>query len=278
MKNIVRRTFREKIAALTVIFLIATLLAACASPVSESGVNSNQKETGGQPQAGNATGEASGVQLLNGGGPEPGGPNMEITRSVGTPNPSEGGQDSLTDSNGNVIPIQTPGSNEPGLAGGYAGGDSGGITNWPGVKFLTYTDEKYGFSVMYPDSYVIQYGPMEGQSLPLKAIYTVRFQDKVIAESDLADREPPQFMIEIYEGPGGKSLETWIKDNQFAPANSKFDAITKSGVKEGLHVTLPTLMAPNEAYFFVSGKYVYRIVPLAQYSQDMLASLRLPSE
>lgn len=275
MVNIKSHTLVEKVTGLIVFLLIASLLAACSGPISASGANSTEKGTGSQSQSGNTSGDGSGVSLLSGGTPGQNMPSVE-----GTPNTSQeipprtGDNGGIITSNGDRIDSGGDNSGAPGVSGSSnGGGDSGGYVEWPSLTLKTYVDEKYGFSISYPDFYVVQLGPMAGSQPAVMPKYVVRFQDKKIAEGATADFEPPLFMIEIFSDKGDLTLKDWIIKNQFASQGATFVDVEKPSANESIRVTLPTLMAPNSSIYYSVGQYIYRVTFLSPYSEQMLATL-----
>ena len=280
MIKIKRNTLVEKVSGLIVFLLIASLLAACSGPVSASGANSTEKGTGpqnqsGNPSAGNTSGDSSDVSILAGGDTGQNMPSLDGTPSTSQDVPPRTGDNGgIITSNGERIDSGGDNSGAPGVSGSSGGGgDSGGYVEWPGLTLKTYVDETYGFSISYPDFYVVQLGPMAGSRPTVAPKSVIRFQDKKIAEGDLADFEPPLFMIEVFSYKGDITLKDWIIKNQFAPQGATFENVEKASSKESIQVTLPTLMAPNSSIYYAVGQYVFRITFLSPYSEQMLATL-----
>ena len=105
-------------------------------------------------------------------------------------------------------------------------------------------------------------------------VQRVRFQDKQLAAGETAQLEPPQFVIEVSDNKAGISLERWI-DANMPPGGSRSAATV--GNRRGYQVTLNIMLAPNQFYYVADGAYVYRITPMGQYSEKMLASLKIGS-
>lgn len=202
---------------------------------------------------------------------------MEITagNQVESNSPASGGEgEGVVNSEGTIVAPGTP-SGQGGLV--QIGGSSGDEVpiSGEGIEWKAYTDEKYGYSVNYPISYVILPEGDLDLYTGAKPLHVVRFQDEVIAKGDLADREPPKFSIEIFTRPASVPLKDWILSNKFASNTADYEAIELIGAKEGLKVSLRILMDPNTFYYFATEQYIYRIVPSGQYSQEMRASFKL---
>jgi hypothetical protein len=140
-----------------------------------------------------------------------------------------------------------------------------GATQW-----LVYTDPVRPFSMSYPDSYVQLDEPTPLSTIAPNLVQRVRFQDKKLAKGALAQVEPAQFTIEVFDNSAGVSLEQWI-DTVIPSGGSRTSAAV--GNRSGYQVMLNTLLAPNQFYYVADGTFVYRFTPLGQYSQAMLQSL-----
>ena len=142
-----------------------------------------------------------------------------------------------------------------------------------------------GFSIEYPNTYVILTGPNEPPASTPQVTYPVRFQDSQKASGPFASREPAQFTIHLYELDEHVVLLDWLRETGLAPAgdatsqgpNAGVEQVRSEGTGEGWRVVLPILVAPRESYYYATERYVYRLTPLGPYSQEMLDSFRLSS-
>lgn len=181
---------------------------------------------------------------------------------------------------------RTPGAPQPTQAGDTAGqtsagapGTSGGPLQTPGAggpndqpeKWRVYANQQFGFSIAYPDTYVVldndspREPPVEGR------VYQVRFQDSKLAASDTADLQLPQFRIELFEKPQGTTLEQWLDNHGIAGARSPVTI----GDRNGYKVSYETMQAPNEFYYVAGDRYVYRLTPLGPHSEAMAATFSI---
>lgn len=177
-------------------------------------------------------------------------------------------------------PSQPPAdSGAPGMVGGAPGTISiGGQPASPApdnaptpTQWLTYTDQVFGFSISYPDTYVILDKPSSPETPPAGMVHQVRFQDKHLASGATADLEPPQFRIEVFDNAAGASLDQWLSDHQVTGTRTP----APIGKQQGVQVSLNTMMAPNQFYYLAHGSYIYRLTPLGQYGIQMLGSFTL---
>lgn len=251
-----------------ILIIIAALIAGCA----------------GQGLSQQPTGQNSGPMTLAGGAPEPGQP-----QGTRPPMSGEGVTSSAADS-GNVSsngaqsgpvapqgPSSGSGSGPVLIGGSEAQGTpvSSDNINSTNVKWLTYTDKKYGFSLQYPDTYVIQPEVEPGPYMGTKAVYQVRWQDKELAKSDVANLEPPKFSIEVYKMKTVVGLQDWLTANKLVPPKATVDKVELKSGAGGVRITLATLNAPNVFYFFAVKDVVYRVIPLGAFNDAMLGSLKL---
>ncbi len=176
-----------------------------------------------------------------------------------------------TDTPGGVLIGDTPGSTEPGTA--PAGGPAGGTT-MPGpapVQWLAYRDERFGFSFQYPDNYVILEEVELLSQIDPNLLHRVRLLEKQLAESETAQLQPPNFSVEVFSNPSGLPLRQWIESHAALQGEQTDETI---GGAQCVRVTLTTLMAPNEFHFCAHSGYVYRLIALTPYQEQMLASFR----
>jgi hypothetical protein len=138
------------------------------------------------------------------------------------------------------------------------------------VVWLTYFDQAFSFSIIYPQTYTIL--PEFANSViddPVK-VHQVRFQDIQLATGDSAEFELPTFTIEVFEL-GDQTLEAFIA--QIEPGGHKEEYQVNN--LNGFRVYYNQLIAPNEFYFFSANGYVYKLTPLGSYSQEMLHSFNI---
>ena len=144
--------------------------------------------------------------------------------------------------------------------------------DWP-----TYTDKTYPFKIKYPKSFVILSEPARLPEAAPHIKYRVRFQDKYLAAGETARLEPPQFSIEVLENERSLNLRDWLASAVHVGAEDSVEPFHLDGAGEGLRVRYAMQLAPNEFYFFARGKYIFKLTPLGQYSEEMLNSFRLNS-
>jgi hypothetical protein len=193
-------------------------------------------------------------------------PPPELLTGNGTVLPQDSNNAGSVNPSGTIVPA-LPGDSNPGtIEGSQPGGDE---MNKP-VNWLTYLDTKFGFSISYPDAYIL----LPEAELPKDGapglVYRVRFLDGDLANSDTANLQPPDFSIALFENPSAISLNAWVDAN--APKGSteeiKLDDVSC------LKVTMTTLMAPNQFYFCAWNKYIYQLTPLGEYADEMLKSFK----
>ena len=139
----------------------------------------------------------------------------------------------------------------------------------------TYTDSAYGFSIQYPDEYAIL--PEAALPTPTRppAVQRVRFQVRQIAAGQFAELEPARFSIDVFEPGPAVALRDWLRSDAVLPAGASVTPVQIEGAQEALRVALRQQLAPNEFIYVSTGRYVYRLTPLGQHGEEMLASFRL---
>jgi len=136
------------------------------------------------------------------------------------------------------------------------------ISSW-----LTYTDELYYFSVIYPEYYEIK--PFLNEEVDSQALAAVHFFD---SRGDLADIAPPAFSVRIYPNPEDQTLKAWFNANNYG--NDKewitepYDGENFSGVK----VLSTNYMSPGEFIFILHKEWIFQLTPVGHEANKMLES------
>ena len=135
------------------------------------------------------------------------------------------------------------------------------------ATWQVYRNETYKFSVNYPASYVVVPATAQPQPAPAAQVW---FQDAVLARSETAALQPPQFAVDVYALPAGQSLDQWLAT---LPQAGQWERqpVQVGGV-QGVRLISPLLMAPNEFVYVAHGGYVYRLTLLGEFGPQMLAS------
>jgi hypothetical protein len=143
------------------------------------------------------------------------------------------------------------------------------------TAWSTYQDPVTGFSVRYPSEYVVLPEPRLLPDSTPRLVQRVRFQNKQVAAGQFAEVEPPAFRVEVFDAPAG-SLRDWLDANKRLPQGAAVQAVAAPQTREAARVTTPLLLAPNVFYYYLTTRYVFLVVPLGPFTDDMLASFRMP--
>lgn len=138
------------------------------------------------------------------------------------------------------------------------------------MQWITYTDPKFGFSLEYPDIYTVLAEPQNLAEISPTLIGRFRLLESSLANSDVAELEPPVFSIEIYSNSERLSIESWIDENlpRGDKENTEIDGVACS------KLTLQILLAPNQFTVCENNGNIYKFTPLGLNSEDILASFR----
>ncbi len=243
------------------LLMVAVLAAACSPAGAPVG-----PEAGAAPQGG--------VQ---------GGPQTMIgeagLQGDATPQPDEFVEGRVVDSTGQEY--SSPQSSAP-SAGGAPGVSPSGFPGQseaaeePFTVVSTYNDPQFGFSVGMPANIVVVEGKAQVLPVPLAQVY---FMDEALANSELADMEPPQLAIRVYDNAAGKTVEQWLNDEGILTARFGGQRATVEpyaiGDLQGVRVTSMLMLAPNSAVFLADEGVIYELQPLGLVGEQMMATFQL---
>ena len=216
------------------------------------GVSAEQAQEEGAAQA---AGEE--IELLTGEGAAGG--------EVGTTGEGEDGDIS---SSGEVITGDTSNEGSGSTASGY--GEEGGPAEQD-VNWIEYKDAQFGFSVSYPNTFVILEETEDLSAIDATMAGRVRFQTRALAKGDTAALELPQFEIEVYDNINSLSLGDYIDQYSEPGERAEYEI---NGLK-GFQVAIDHPLAPNVFYYFAHGDHVFKLIPLGQYSENILESFQI---
>lgn len=156
---------------------------------------------------------------------------------------------------------------------------TGGLPSGPSVQepgntagWQTHSNAAFNYAVEYPANFVL---------LPESAtsggawVHRARFLERQLAESETAHLQPPNFNLEVYTRAAGVSLRQWLDTTGRIAPSARVVPFTVRGASEAVGVVDQRLIAPNEFYYAVSDRYVYRMTPIGDAAATMLSSFRL---
>lgn len=200
---------------------------------------------------------------------------------LGTPIPGDkepvapGDEGTVIDSEGEVYTA-------PGVSGGKVavpGGPEPAVREEvPVSQWELYRNDTYGYEIRYPPHYIIlpdyillEAGAKGGEREP-QPLHQVWFQDKGVAESEIAAMEPPKFSIEVFDNKSQLSVEEWLSKHGLHEG-LQVEAYTLAGVK-GVRIRSMFLMGANEFVYLPKDNYVFKLTPLGQLAEQMLATFK----
>jgi hypothetical protein len=150
--------------------------------------------------------------------------------------------------------------------------DSPADQSAPLAGWSRYTDQQFGFSIAYPNTYVISNAAATSVAAP-NLVHQIWFQDKAIASGATAALEPPAFAVDVFANDDALALAQWLDAND--PYGDATRTAVTVGNTPGYKVALTSYIAPGQFYYVAAGKAVYRLTPLGQYGEEMLKSFRV---
>jgi hypothetical protein len=170
---------------------------------------------------------------------------------------------------------------ERSMPGEVPSGSAGDETPVPveseAIEWFVYSDSKYGFTINYPSVYVImpQRAPQSFQPQP---IAEVLFQDKDIAESDVAVFAPPAFAIRIFDNSVKLPVAQWLTTHQLVSPEGvqRLESYVVDGTRGARNCLLQDIV-PNCMIYVPFGGYLYEFIPNGDYADAMLDSFRFGS-
>lgn len=202
--------------------------------------------------------------------------NASSTPSLVTPS-TTAFPEGIISSGGETAPTRPPAqpSGEPSTIPGEASSSPGAPTpagkersmDWP-----IYRDDTYGYEIRYPPNYIIRRGTQQKEPLPL---HQIEFHDRELAKSETAALQLPQFSIEVFENSSRLPLEKWLKEHRMLESWMKFqvEPYSLSGAS-GVRLSSQLLLAPNEFIYLPHESYVFKLTPLGEFSEQMLATFK----
>ena len=140
--------------------------------------------------------------------------------------------------------------------------------SWP-----IYTNERFGYSFRYPPGFVVREDDADAAIKPTDVIHRVRVEDNPSEPPEAAVPQPAVFTLEVLRKEEGMPLGEWLR----SVSRSDGDRISEARVAgtSGYLVELDRYIAPGRFYYIASGQRVYRLTPLGEASEDVLASFVL---
>jgi hypothetical protein len=174
---------------------------------------------------------------------------------------------------------QPQGESEPG-AGESVAGETGkqppssGLPV-PSVGWKAYVNSTYGFSIGYPNDFVVRLQDVSklAQFTPTP-VASIFFMNPTMAAGDLAGIEPPDLEVRVYQTGAVDSLKSWLVSVGFASADSVVQPYRNASVS-GLKVCQSTMIAPGCSVYVLRSGRVYQLTPISREGEAMIETFAL---
>jgi len=143
---------------------------------------------------------------------------------------------------------------------------------------MVYVNPTYGFSIGYPNGFVVQ--PQDVSRLTQftpKPVESIFFMNPTMAGGALAGIEPPDLEVRVYQAGAVDSLKTWLVSVGFAAVDS--GAVTlpyRNDSVSGLRVCQSTLIAPGCSVYVLRSGRVYQLSAISLEGEAMIETFVLP--
>ena len=162
-------------------------------------------------------------------------------------------------------------------AAGPAAGQQTEPAPTPPANWSTYTDPAYGFSIGYPDGFVVRQQDVAKLArftpTPLVSIF---FMNPTMAAGELAGVEPPDLEARVYRADAADSLKTWLVSVGFASSDSISTAKPfRNASVSGLEVCHSTMIAPGCSVFVLRSGRIYQLTAISKEGEAMIRTFVL---
>lgn len=140
---------------------------------------------------------------------------------------------------------------------------------------LVYTDDTYKFAVEYPSDFTFLAPPADQLTgLIPQPLAAFRFTNPQAASSDIAELEPADLEIRVYDAQGAVSLERWLDTTHLGGEGTTSKAFETSHVS-GLRVCAATMIFPGCSYLVIGADRIYQLIPVNLAGEEMVKSFML---
>lgn len=178
---------------------------------------------------------------------------------------------------GSVPPINASGSKPSASAGISEASSTPNTQGSPSGVWVSYTNAAYKFGVSRPSDYQLQSRPAEktAQLKPLPVAAWAFLSPEKIA-SDVADLEPPDLEIRVYDARGTASLENWLASAGLLPEGGGVSSKAfRMPDVSGLQLCASTMIFPGCSYFILGKDWGYQLITTSQVGEEMFRTFTL---
>lgn len=145
----------------------------------------------------------------------------------------------------------------------------------PPADWTDFVDPTFGFSISYPNGFVVQSQNVSklAQFAPAP-VNSIFFMNPIMARGALAGIEPPDLEVRVYLAGTIDSLKSWLASVRFDHNGAAIQPFRNASI-EGLKVCQATLIAPGCSVYVLHKARVYQLTPLSREGEAMIETFAL---
>ncbi len=145
----------------------------------------------------------------------------------------------------------------------------------PPAGWTDFVDPTFGFSIGYPNGFVVQSQNVSklAQFAPAPTA-SIFFMNPIMAKGALAGVEPPDLEVRVYQAGAMDSLKSWLASVRFDHSGAAIQPFRNASI-DGLKVCQEALIAPGCSVYVLHKARVYQLTPVSREGEAMVETFAL---